>query len=186
MYLLSLTSHLWLFFSLQGCYVLVCSLTTPKRGSPQSMVLSHLLCPVSVPSMTYYQLHAHNSQISVSLPNFRSELQTHLSKCPLALFSGMPHGHLNCNESKTELRNQAFLIHSNDTTLHLFGHAKIWAYPGPQFPTCYQLPMLADAAFKTCLRPVHKSQASCLSSVVSSFMHSCLLQPLYHKTAQGW
>lgn len=74
-----------------------------RACSQVPFLLSLCSLPSSVPN---YVL---TTQMDVVIPNFSSELQTHLSKCLLALSPGMSHRHLKCNVCKTEPMKQTYV-----------------------------------------------------------------------------
>lgn len=78
-------------------------LATQKCGNPQSMLPSHVL------AQSLFSPYLLMTQMDVAIPNFSSELQTHLSKCLLALSPGMSHRHLKCNVCKTEPMKQMYV-----------------------------------------------------------------------------
>lgn len=86
--------------------------------------------------------------------------------------------------------DEGFLIYANATTSHLRAHAKILARPGPPSPTCYSLPMSADAAFRTfSLCPFSSSSLLPPNQRLCSFLlyaFSCLLQTLHHMLPESW
>lgn len=75
------------------------------------MLPSHLL------SQSLFSPYLLMTQMDVTIFNFPSKPQTHLSKCLLALSPGMSHRHLKCNVCKTEPMKQTYVKASSSVQM---------------------------------------------------------------------